>query len=270
VSDWAQAADQVRAAMAKSPSPPLEQAIFSISAHLLPTGGPEAYPKPKTVRRWITTLQKLERLEDDTAEEFVSDVAKLREHPVGSVELICRWANYDRIGALEAARKLVRGELTVEKLRQLEKKARDADDGHVSGRQHGYRLRRRVERWAPSQLGDGFAVVPAREADGPPGDLLYKRGHGPSSFASVLIFGPYQDLELYNTRLDSFLSELVGVAAHTLIERVIAVVPYRIRDYWDRLSLYRISGSHIEIFAVGYHEQEFRPVKLERSVGGAK
>jgi hypothetical protein len=252
--------------MAKSPSPLLEEAIFAIPADLIrQTGHLPSYPQPKIVRRWITTLQKLERLEDDTAEEFVNDVAKLREYPVGSVELICRWANYDRMGALEATRRLVRGELTVEKLRQAEKKARESDAKPVGGRQHGYRLRRRVERWAPSQLGDGFALVQERVPNGPPGDMLFKREDGRSSFASVMIFGPYKDVELYKTRQDPFLSELVGVAAHTLIERVIAVVPYQIADYWDRLSLYQIDASHIEIFAVGYHDQEFRPVKLKRT-----
>lgn len=251
--------------MARSPSPTLEEAIFEIPSHLMPAVGWAHRPKPKVVRRWITTLQKLERLEDDTAEEFVSDVTKLRDYPVGAVELVCRWANYDRVGALEAAQRLVRGELTVEKLRQAEKKAREADARPVGGRQHGYRLRRRVERWASSQLGDGFELTQARGPNGPPGEMLFKRKDGSSSFASVMIFGPYNDHGLYKTRQDPFLSELVGIAAHTLIERVIAVVPYQIPDYWDRLSLYRIDASHIEIFAVSYHDREFRPVKLKQT-----
>jgi hypothetical protein len=251
--------------MAQSPSPTLEEAIFEIPSHLMPTGGSASRPKPKVARRWMTTLQKLERLEDDTAEEFVSDVTKLREHPVGAVELICRWANYDRMRALDAAQKLVRGELTVEKLRQAEKMAREADAAPVGGRQHGYRLRRRVERWASSQLGDGFKLVQTREPNAPPGDMLFKREGGSSSFVNVMIFGPYKDGELYKTRQGPFLSELVGIAAHTLIERVIAVVPYRIPDYWDRLSLYKIDASHIEIFAVSYHDREFRPVRLKQT-----
>jgi hypothetical protein len=257
--------------MAKSPSPTLEQAIFEIPADLIrQTVGPFTYPKPKIVRRWITTLQKLERLEDDTAEEFVNDVAKLREHPVGSVELICRWANYDRVGALEAAKRLVSGELTVEKLRQAEKKERESNAKPVSGRQHGYRLRRRVESWASSQLGDGFKLLQAREPGDPPGELLFKREDGLTSFATVMIFGPYKDHDLYEARQDQFLSELVGLATHTLIERVIAIVPYAIQDYWDRLSLYKASGSDIQIFAVSYHGREFKPVKLERTGATSK
>jgi hypothetical protein len=95
--------------------------------------------------------------------------------------------------------------------------------------------------------------------------MLFKREDGRSSFASVMMFGPYKDVGLYKTRQEPFLSELVGVAAHSLIERVIAVVPYQIPDYWDRLNLYKIDASHIEIFAVDYLDQEFRPVKLERT-----
>jgi hypothetical protein len=248
--------------MATIPSPTLEEALYRIPSQLMPIAAVE--PKTKAVRRWITTLQKLERLEDDTAEEFVNDVVKLRGHPVGAVELICRWASYDRVAALEAAHQLVHGELTVEKLRRAEKKARESDAKLLSGRQHGYQLRRRVEQWAVLQLGDGFKPIQERSPNGPPGQLLFERADGRRSFASVMIFGPYKDDELYQTRRSAFLTELVGVAAHTLIERVIAVVPYPTKDYWDRLSLYRISASHIELYAVGYFEREFRPVKLER------
>jgi hypothetical protein len=250
--------------MVTPPSPPLEEAVFAIPTDLLKLNGRSLeYPKPKVVRRWISVLQNLERLEEDTAEEFVGDVAKLRDFPVGAAELVCRWAIYDRMAALDAARRVVNGELTVEKLRREEKDARQSNAGRVVGRQYAYRLRRLAESWALSQL-EGFEPVAERTFYDPPGDLLFKR-EDKQSYASVLIHGPYKNVVEYEIRRISFLGLLVGAAA--CVERAIALVPYPSPEYWSWLNRQKVMSSNIEIFAVHYEKREFKPIKLERTAG---
>jgi hypothetical protein len=262
VSNWAEAAEYVRTAMAFHPSPPIESAIKEIPSELLPEHG-HARPTAKVARRWITVLQQLERLEDVLLEEFATDVAKLREHPVACAELICRWERYDPETALDAAKRVLNGELTVEKLRLEEKEARQSNVTRVVGRQYAYQLHRLAERWASVQL-EGFKRVVTRGRHHPPGDFLFER-ESPRSTASVLIHGPYKNVAEYEIRRVSFLGLVVGTAA--CVDRVIALVPDRDLQCWDWLAANNIAGTNIEFFQISSNSTDFEPIKLERDAG---
>jgi hypothetical protein len=265
VSDWAAAAEHLRLAMARIPSPLLERAIGEIPDEYFvhSNGRWLARPSPKVARRWITVLEQLERLEEAALEEFVDDLAKLRDHPVGFAELVCRWANYDTVAAVGAARRVLNGELTVERLRREEMKARLSNRTRTGGRQYGYQLRRLVEGWATLQL-KSFERVVVKERNPPPGDILFKR-KGLRSFASVLIHGPYKNASEYETRRISFLGLVVGTAA--CAERVIALVPSNALGYWDWFEDNNLPSANIEIFEVPGDLGKFEPTKVERSSG---
>jgi len=261
VANWAQVAQFVRDAMSSPPSPSIEDAVWQVPSHLLdPHNRGLARPKAQSVRRWITALKNLERIEDDTAEEWVADVKKLREAPVAAVELICRWQKYDHVQALDAAQKVVRGEWRIEKLRQEYKNARKESTSRGSGRQYAYKLRRQLTDWAVLQFGADLALVKDRNREDPPVDVLFKSKSDPKQFAAVLIFGPYTNREEYETRRSAFLSLLAGVALY--MKRVLAIMPDQSPDYWRWLHDHNVDGANIEIFAVNHHERDFSPIKL--------
>jgi hypothetical protein len=261
VASWAQVAQFVRQAMSQTPSPMIADVISRVPPFWLdPHDRGLDPPKPQSVRRWVTALKNLERIEDDTALEFVEDVKKLRQAPVAAVELICRWHNYDAVAALDAAAKVVRGEWRIETLRDEEAKARKNRTGSGSGRQYAYRLRQQVTDWAIERFRADYTVVRDRNTDDPPVDVLFISKHDPKQFASALIFGPYTNPAEYDVRRTAFLSMLAGVALN--MQKVLAIMPYQGSGYWRWLHDHNVSGANIEMFAVRYEGRDFSPIKL--------
>ena len=143
----------------------------------------------------------------------------------------------------------------------VEKQKAGVQSRRVSGRQHGYQLRRLAEYWAPSQLGEGFTLLREVDSRDPPSSLLFKHEEA-KTLVRLLIFGPYKDVDEYSTRLNSFMAQLVSTAATA--DKVIGLVPYPSREYWNYLGLQAVSCSNIEIFVVHFEKDVFEPIKLER------
>jgi hypothetical protein len=261
VANWAQVAQFVRVAMASPPSPSIEAAVGRVPPHWLdPHNKGLDRPKPQSVRRWITALKNLEKIENDTAEEWVADFKKLRDAPVAAVELICRWQKFDHVQALNAAQKVVQGEWRIERLRKEYTDARKSTTGRGSGRQYAYKLRQRLTDWAVLQFGADFALVKDRNGDDPPVDVMFKSKSDPRQLVSVLVFGPYTNREEYESRRTAFLSLLAGVALY--MKRVLAIMPDQGPDYWRWLHDHNVDGANIEIFAVNHQGRDFSPIKL--------
>ncbi|WP_298104266.1 hypothetical protein [Bradyrhizobium sp.] len=144
----------------------------------------------------------------------------------------------------------------------VEEKAREWKSGPVSGRQHGFQLRRLAEHWAQSQLGEGFTLSQEFDGGAATSSLLFKHEEA-ETFVRLLIFGPYKDVDEYSARLNSFMAQLVSTAAAA--DKVIGLVPYPSREYWNYLDLQAVSCSNIEIFVVHFAKDVFEPIKLERA-----
>jgi len=248
--------------MAKNPSADVEEAIDKMPYYLwMSERNMELkIPKPETVERWIAALRNIERMEDDTSDEYVEYVRRLRLVPVAAVELINRWHSYDSYRAKKAARVVVGGRWLVEKLRAEEEKARTKSTSRVRGRQYVNKLRAQVRGWAPSQLDPDFKIRD-RHRDDPPADVLFVRESNPSRIAAVVTFGPYTDHSEYDNRYTLFLNAVAGLSIYC--ERVIAIVPYD-GDYWKWLRRHGVEGGNIDFFQVRYHWKDFEPVKLSR------
>jgi hypothetical protein len=248
--------------MGKNPSADIREAISSVPSYLWMSehNRPLKPPRPETVERWIAALRNIERIEDDTSEEYVEYVRRLRFVPVAAVELIIRWHSYDSYRAKKAARVVVGGRWLVEKLRDEEEKARTKNTSRVRGRQYVNKLRAQVRGWAPSQLDPDFEIRD-RQRDDPPADVLFVRKTSPSKVAAVVIFGPYTDHSEYDNRYTLFLNTVAGLSIYC--ERVIAIVPYD-GKYWKWLRRHGVDGGNIDFFRVQYHWKDFEPVKLRR------
>ena len=248
--------------MAKNPSADIKEAIGVVPSYLWTSeqNRPLKTPKPETVERWIAALRNIERIEDDTSDEYVEYVRRLRLVPVAAVELINRWHSYDSYRAKKAARVVVGGRWLVEKLRAEEEKARTKNTSRVKGRQYVNKLRAQVRGWAPSQLDPDFKIRD-RQRDDPPADVLFLRKSNPSKIAAVVIFGPYTDHSEYDNRYTLFLNAVTGLSIYC--ERVIAIVPYD-GNYWKWLRRHGVDGGNIDFFRVQYHWKDFEPVKLRR------
>jgi len=253
----------VRKVMSSSPSPSLEHAVRRVPSWLDHQGRQIEAPKAQSVGRWVNALKNLERIEDDTADEYLDHLKGLREAPVAAAELICRWHRYDAIQALDAAQKVVRREWRIERLREEEAKARK-ETGRIFGRQYAYKLRRQATDWAVPKLAD-FALVEEkdRKYEDPPVDLLFNRKDNPKQFAAVLIFGPYTNPREYETRRSAFLSLTAGVALYMM--KVLVIVPSWGQGYWRWLHDHHVEGGNIEMFVVGYHGLDFEPIQLSRA-----
>jgi hypothetical protein len=264
VASWAEVAQFVREGMSRTPSPTIADVVRCVPPIWLdPHDRGLDRPKPQSVQRWITALKNLERIEDDTALEYVEDVKKLRQAPVSAVELICRWHKYDGLAALDAAAKVVRGEWRVEALRAEEAKARKHTMTKGSGRQYAHRLRQRVTDWAIERFRADYTVVQDRNTDDPPVDVLFVSKNGPKQFASALIFGPYTNPAEYDVRRTAFLSMLGGVALN--MQKVLAIMPNQNPGYWRWLHDHNVRGANIELFAVSYDGRDFLPIKFQPS-----
>ena len=226
--------------------------------------------KARTIQNWMSALENIQRMEDeiindgdDTVQQYVEDVRRLRTVPVAAAELVARWYRYDWIKALKAARVIVGGRWSVAQLREAEKNAREKNQGHARGRQYAHRLKAQVRRWATLHLAPDFKRL-ENPPVGEPADFLFARENDPSALAAVVIFGPYTYARDYENRLGSFMAMVAGLA--TYCERVLAIVPGHIfpPDYWWWLHERRLEGIGVEFFAVSYRGKDFDPVELSR------
>jgi hypothetical protein len=217
--------------------------------------------KERTVRSWITALENIEAIEDDTDEEYVDYVRELRSVPVAAVELIVRWHRYDIFKSLKAARVIVGGRWSVDQLRKAETIARKKNNNAVSGRQYAHRLGTQVREWADLHLNPDFKRIEVQQSDDP-ADILFAHSSKPDVRAAVLIFGPYTNSKEYDSRFGSFMGLVAGLSSYC--ERVLAIVPYRERRYWQWLNQRKLHGAGIEFYAVRYG-LDFDPVEISRS-----
>ncbi|ABE64675.1 hypothetical protein Nham_4006 [Nitrobacter hamburgensis X14] len=217
--------------------------------------------KERTIRNWISALENIERIEDDTSDEYVDYVRRLRTVPVAAAELVARWHRYDALKALKAARVIVGGRWSVEQLREAEKNARAKNAGYARGRQYAHRLEGQVRKWATLHLTPDFKRLEKPPSDDP-ADILFVRENDPNALAAVVIFGPYSYAREYDSRLGSFMGIVAGLAAYC--ERVLAIVPDESIRYWRWLHQRKLEGAGIEFFAVHHRGKDFDPLEISR------
>ncbi len=206
--------------------------------------------KASTLRRFMKALAFVERFENEVAEEYIDTARGLRNAPVAAVELIGRWSAYDFAAAIDAAVELVKGTYTVERLRQLEKEARGKTSSNfLSGRQYAHQLRLRLRSWGQQHFGNDYEPLEAIDSDEPPVDILYRR-KSDGRRASVMIFGPYSDENMYQTQQSDFLMSVLG--ASLMCERVAAIVPASARgsELWRWLAINGVARPNIEFFGL--------------------
>jgi hypothetical protein len=262
VTAWAEVAEIVREDMRHSPNKDLVAAFGRVSTNWPAPSLPD--PKERTIQNWISALENIERIEDDTTDEYVDYVRRLRTVPVAAVELIARWHRYDALKALKAARVIVGGRWSVEQLREAEKNAREKNAGYARGRQYAHRLEVQVRKWATLHLTPDFKRLENPPGDDP-ADILFARENDSDALAAVLIFGPYSHDREYDSRLGSFMGIVAGLASYC--ERVLAIVPDSSSTrYWEWLNQRKLEGTGVQFFAVRYRGKDFEPLEISRLV----
>jgi hypothetical protein len=259
VTAWAEVAENVREEMRHSPNKDLVAAFWRVSTNRPGARLPKA--KERTIQNWISALENIERIEDDTADEYVDYVRRLRSVPVAAAELIARWHRYDAVKALKAARVIVGGRWSVAQLREAEKNAREKNAGYAHGRQYAHRLQVQVRKWATLHLTPDFKLLENRLGDDP-ADILFARENDSDALAAVLIFGPYSHYREYDTRLGSFMGIVAGLASYC--ERVLAIVPGGSIGYWRWLNQRKLEGTGVQFFAVQYSGKVLEPLEISR------
>jgi hypothetical protein len=179
--------------------------------------------RPDTLRRFIAAATFIDRLKDDDLSPA------LKSLPVAAVELIARWWAYDPSEARKAAKLLAQGSYTIESLRAAEGQARRASKVTRWGRAGHHALRTRLGSQVKEMVqaeGEG-AFVPDKPGRFDPRklDFLF-RSEGDANYRiAVLLFGPFQDEELYWTRKDDFLLNILGLSK--VYTKVVGIIPTR-------------------------------------------
>ena len=177
--------------------------------------------RPDTLRRFIAAATFVDRLKDDDLS------ATLKTLPVAGVELIARWWAYDPTAARNAVKYFARGSYTIESLRAVEGQARRASKVTRWGRAGHHALRTRLTSQVKEMVqAEGEpAFVPDKPGRFDPRklDFLF-RSEGDASYRiAVLLFGPFQDEELYWTRKDDFLLNILGLSK--VYTKVVGIIP---------------------------------------------
>jgi hypothetical protein len=177
--------------------------------------------RPDTIRRFIAAASFVDRLE----EKDLSTV--LVRLPVAGVELISRWWAYDSKEARKAANDLATGSFNVQALKAAEKQAREASTAVRWGRAGHYSLRNRlhsqIKQMVQIEGEPAFVLDEPKRFDPRKLDFLFRSDGDENYRISVLLFGPFQDEELYRTRQDDFLLSILGLSrAYT---KVIGIIP---------------------------------------------
>lgn len=275
LSDWAAVAEFVRAEMARHPEHDLDRIADRLGPLLYDARSaafnihiPKETPKGVTLRRFLSALRFVERLEKELDDEHAPLARSLRSVPIAAVELISRWIEYDCDAALDAAEALAAGKYTVEKLRQLEKAARGTTSKVTFGRGYAHRLRERLKNWSGEHFGRDYEFWPEIDSHEPPVDLLFRRKDNPRTRAGVMIFGPHREAKLYAIRKSEFLTSVVG--ASVIFERVVAIVPgwspeFSPVECWHWLATNQVDRQNIELFSLSHASlSDLRPVQVSR------
>jgi hypothetical protein len=177
--------------------------------------------RPDTLRRFIAAAAFVDRIKGDD----LSPV--LKTLPVAGVELISRWWVYDADSARSAAIELANGSYTIEELRNAEKEARKSSKAIRWGRAGHHALRTRlspqIKEMVQAEGEEAFVLDKPGRFDPRKLDYLYRSERDPKYRIAVLLFGPFQDEELYWTREDDFLLNILGLSK--VYSKVIGIIP---------------------------------------------
>ena len=211
--------------------------------------------RPDTLRRFIAAATFVDRLKDDGLP------ATLKTLPIAGVELIARWWAYDHSEARKAAIDLARGSYTIGSLRTAEGEARRASKVTRWGRAGHNALRTRLASQIKEMVqaeGEG-AFVPDKPGEFDPRrfDFLFRSESKPNYRIAVLLFGPFQDEELYWTRKDDFLLNILGLSK--VYTKVCGIIPSLQIATHFRAWLDHISDSNITFHYVDPKDATFYP-----------
>ena len=193
-----------------------------------------------TLRRYLAAAAALPRIANKTGLPAES----LGSLPLGTVEALGRWVEYDKRSAAKAAKAALNGDASVRDVVTDEMEARRAAGAKAgtAGKIIKADLRERLTKILQPP---GTDAVPREECRAEGVDLLFRNQDRQA--VAVLIFGPYQDEQAYKQRRSEFVQRLIGLGL--IYEKVVAVIPER-----ERSELENILHNYRE--AVGRHSRE--------------
>jgi predicted RNA-binding protein len=193
-----------------------------------------------TLRRYLAAAAALPRISDKTGLPAES----LGRLPLGTVEALGRWVEYDKRTATKMAKEAVNGDASVRDVVAGEVEARRMAGGKagIPGKIVKTDLRKHLTKILQPP---GTAAAPRDECRTEGVDLLFRNQDRQA--VAVLIFGPYQDEQAYKQRRSEFVQRLIGLGL--IYEKVVAVIPER-----ERSELENILQNYRE--AVGRHSRE--------------
>jgi hypothetical protein len=233
--------------IAASARPQLEQLRFGSRELGLKRVAAEFGISPQTLRRSLSALKFIERIEGKQPPAKPS----LRSAPVAAVEHIARWHAYDPAAATEAARRVRRGLYTIAALETAERAARAVSNPERVGRSLVSACRQRVGPVLRKQLA-GFEcdAREGRRRDEPAVDFRFRRPGSRDWTVAAIIMGPYRDQTLYKLRMDDWVIKALGLSL--LYERVLLVVPTAAlrRQCTAWLRAHKVAPANIEISVI--------------------
>jgi hypothetical protein len=187
-----------------------------------------------TLRRYVAAAAALPRISSKTGLATES----LGTLPLGTVEALGRWVEYDKLTATKMAKAALGGKASVRAVVGDEMHARRAVGAKagISGKIVKADLREHLTKILQPP---GTEVALRDECRTEGVDLLFRYKDRP--IMAVVIFGPYQDEQAYKQRRAEFVQRLIGLGL--IYEKVVAVVPPQergeleniLRNYRDAL-----------------------------------
>lgn len=218
--------------------------------------------RPDTIRRFVAAATFIERLGNDDL------AAALKILPVAAVELIARWWSYDPPRAREAALEFLKGFYPISSLREAERNARESSKTIPPGRagHHAlrWRLRDQITALVQPQSGPSFVLDAPGRYEPRKLDFLFRSETDPEDRIAVQIFGPFNDRELYWTREDDYLLNILGLSR--VYRRVLGIVPSfeveaEFESWLDHYNDPRITFHYLDMKSMTIHSP--RPVHPE-------
>ena len=237
--DWTPAAERAREALEAAPTGQKVVALERVAA--------EYGIGRDLLRRAVTALRMLEKL----GARGIEVPEELRRVPIGVVDIIARWAVYDREAAFGALHRYYRGELNFRELMRAEVAARP------TGRSK--RTPRRIdivrawkesclEKIAPALHDAGLQLTDDTLNDLPVDAVA--RADNMQTTTQIVIVGPYDDVAMYNKVMISVLLRTLGIAY--LGNPVWVVVPgHKLgQGYQGWLTAHRVAASHVRVLGL--------------------
>ena len=199
--DWMGAAERARKAVEAAPTGRKLAAVERVAA--------DYGVGHDLLRRAVTALRMVERLKA----RGVALPDELRRVPVGVVDVIARWAAYDRAAAVDALHRYHNGDLQFRELMRAEAAARPAGSKRRAPRRVDV-----VRAWKESALDklakalrEAGLVLADDAATDLPVDAL-ARGSVEQAATAILIVGPYDDAAQYDQAMVGVLLHALGIA----------------------------------------------------------